>query len=102
MLNYLDEIDRADFEETQLKCAMVANGKFDHKLLFPDVFVETPKPGESELDPSNELDLTEVEWMSGSDAMSEWTKVMAALKGAQSGTIAGDAVGLEPTWTEWS
>lgn len=101
-LNHLDVIDREAENVLALKRSMLANEKFDHKILFPEYFGDPTEKAEEIFDPEDSLDLSEVEWMSGTEAMAEFEKVMAALKGASSGTMTGDQMTNGPTWTDWS
>jgi hypothetical protein len=105
ILNYLDEIARNKADVFALKRAYLSTGTVDPSKLFPEEFREPPKdteevPSERE-EEDTEYDYSGVTWKGGSDSIQEYQRLMAQIGAAQQGSMNGDAITSEPTWTEW-
>jgi hypothetical protein len=103
VLQHLDTIDRFATDRDALKLALVANGGFDHRALFPDHFPEQAKEAEAvskEEFAAAEVDYSEVKWSSPSEDPDGFAKMMELLNQVSSGVRSGDQVAA-PQWTEW-
>lgn len=96
ILNHLDLIERDKADEAALKRSLVANGKFDHKELFPEYF-----PNKNEVSADPEYDYSNVEWKSPLEAPEMFERLMQSLQDNSRGFMTADQITAEPTWTDW-
>jgi hypothetical protein len=100
ILNHLDFIDRAEGDRDAFKRSLIANGGFDHKVLFPEFFLKAPKPVEK-IDPeSDDFNPKDIVWDSPTENMDEFERVMEAVQRAQSGIVSADDL-AQPQWSAW-
>jgi hypothetical protein len=108
ILNFLEDIRKAEEDIVALKRAYLSSGLAEPSKLFPEAFRKAPETVVMPDDPDDEpadahYDYSEVKWKSGSEAYGEYARLMALVGGGQNGTISGDMVTeAPPAWTDWS